>query len=69
MALFNQHGIAELMAAVMSGVLAHLLYELGAYFAEPALHLHLVVCRLCNKHNPQSVQHALLHLQWQTGYV
>ena len=40
------------MAAVVSRVRADLLNELGAHFAEPALHLHLVVCRLCNEHNP-----------------
>lgn len=57
--------ITRLMADRMSRVWADLLYELSAHFAEPALYLHLVVWRLCDNYNPQSVQHTLLHLQWQ----
>ena len=52
-----------------AAVVSRVRNELGAHFAEPALHLHLVVCRLCNKHNPQGIQHALLHLQWQINDV
>ena len=61
--------MARLMAATMSRVWADLLYELSAHFAKSALYLHLVVRRLCNDHNPQGVQHALLHLQWRNTCV